>query len=82
MASGAPDQEGRFIEVGQGFSGILLGSRTFLVPRWMTPGMVLEDVVARCRLYLATKPCHVGVDVGGLSCPLRYPTAYGCQTRV
>jgi hypothetical protein len=44
MASGTPDREGRFIEVGQGFLGVLLGSRTFLVLRWMTPEMVLEYV--------------------------------------
>jgi hypothetical protein len=87
MASGAPDQEGQIVEVGQGFldssslPGILLGSQAFLVLRWTTPKMVLEDVVVWHRLYLAAKPSYMGVDVDGLSCSLRCPTAYGCQTR-
>jgi hypothetical protein len=34
MASGAPDSEGRFVELGQSFPSILLGSRVFL----LTPG--------------------------------------------
>jgi hypothetical protein len=29
MASGAPNLEGQFIEVGQGFRDVLLGSRVF-----------------------------------------------------
>jgi hypothetical protein len=29
MASGAPDQEGRFIAAGQGFHGVLFGSQVF-----------------------------------------------------
>jgi hypothetical protein len=69
MASGTPDREGRFIEVGQGFLGVLLGSRTFLVLRWMTPEMVLEYVATRRLIYLAAKPSHLGVDVDELSCP-------------
>jgi hypothetical protein len=80
MASGTPDREGWFIEDGQGFPGILLGSRAFLVMRWTTPKMVLEDVLAQHRLYLTAKPSNVGVDVDGLSCPLHCPTVYGCQT--
>jgi hypothetical protein len=40
MASWALDRERQFIEVGQGFPGILLGSRPFLVLRWTTPEMV------------------------------------------
>jgi hypothetical protein len=33
MASGALDREGQFVEVGQGFFGVFLGSRVFfLVP--------------------------------------------------
>jgi hypothetical protein len=81
MASGAPDREGQFVEVGQGFPSILFGSQTFLVLRWTTLEMVLEDVAMQCRLYLADKPSHVGVDVDRLSYPLRRPTAYGCHSR-
>jgi hypothetical protein len=82
MASGAPDREGWFVEVRQGFPGVLLGSWLFLVLRWMMPEMVLEDVATRCRLYLAAKPFQVAVSVDKLSSPLHRPTTYGYQTRV
>jgi hypothetical protein len=39
------------------------------------------DIASRCRLYLAAKPYHVGVNVDGLACPLHHPTACNCQTR-
>jgi hypothetical protein len=42
MATGAPDMVCRFIEVGGGFSGALLGSRAL---RWMGIGTVLGDAV-------------------------------------
>jgi hypothetical protein len=66
MASGAPDSAGQFVEAGQGFPGILLGSRAL---RWMMPEIVLGDVASWRRLYLAVKPSHVGVYVDGLACP-------------
>jgi hypothetical protein len=44
-------------------------------------GMVLGDVASWHRLYLATKPSHVGVDVEGLACPLHHPTAFSHQSR-
>jgi hypothetical protein len=43
MASGAPDRGGRFVEAGQGFSGVLLGS---WVLTWMMLGIVLADVAS------------------------------------
>jgi hypothetical protein len=45
------------------------------------PGMVFGDVASWCRLYLATKPSHVGVDVDGLACPQHHPTVCSHQTR-
>jgi hypothetical protein len=45
-----PDEEGRFIELGQGFPSILLGARAFLMLRWMMPGVVLRNVASRHRL--------------------------------
>jgi hypothetical protein len=35
--------------------------------------MSLGDVALQCRLYLAAKPSHVGVNVDGLACPLHRP---------
>jgi hypothetical protein len=43
MVSGALDWKSRFVEVGQSFPCILLGSRTL---RWTVPGTALGDVVA------------------------------------
>jgi hypothetical protein len=43
MTSEAPDCEDRFVEVGQGFSVILLGSR---VLSYMMHRTVLEDVAS------------------------------------
>jgi hypothetical protein len=71
MASGALDLVGRFIEAGQGFLSIHLGSRTL---RWMMPGKVLGDVASRHQLYLAAKCSHMGVDVDGLAFSLHHPT--------
>jgi hypothetical protein len=42
---------------------------------------VLGDVASRCRLYLAAKPSHVGVDVDGLAYPLHLPTVCSHQMR-
>jgi hypothetical protein len=42
MATGAQDGERRFIKVGWGFLGILLGSQAL---RWRVPGRVLGAVV-------------------------------------
>jgi hypothetical protein len=53
MASGASDLESWFIEVGQDFLSVLFGSQAFLALSWTTPEMVLEDVVAWHRFYLA-----------------------------
>jgi hypothetical protein len=74
MASGAPDSGGQFVEAGQGFSGILLGSQAL---RWTMSGTVLGDVASRHQLYLAAKPSNVGVNVDELACP---PSpSYGLQ---
>jgi hypothetical protein len=32
-------------------------------------------------LYMTAKLSHMGVDVGGLACPLHHPTVCGHQTR-
>jgi hypothetical protein len=45
------------------------------------PELVLGDVAAWRRLYLAAKPSDVGVYVDGLSYPLHRPTACSHQTR-
>jgi hypothetical protein len=74
MASGAPDSGGQFVEAGQGFSGILLGSQAL---RWMMSGTVLGDVASRHQLYLAAKPSNVGVNVDELACPPA--PSYGLQ---
>jgi hypothetical protein len=58
MASGALDWARRFIEVGQNFSSILIGSRAL---RWPVFGMVLKSHRCLTLLYLAAKPFHVGV---------------------
>jgi hypothetical protein len=39
------------------------------------------DISSWCRLYLASKPSHVGVDVDELPYPLHYPTTCSCQMR-
>jgi hypothetical protein len=78
MANGAPDQGGRFIEDGQGFPSILLGSRAL---RWTVPWTVLVDIALWHRLYLVAKPSHVGVDVDGLAYPLHHPMTCSCQSR-
>jgi hypothetical protein len=46
---------------------------------WMMSRTILEDVASRCRLYLAAKPSHVGLDVDGLACLLHRPTVYSRQ---
>jgi hypothetical protein len=46
MASGAPDREGRFVEVGQSFLNVLLGTRAFLALSWTTFRKVLGDVAS------------------------------------
>jgi hypothetical protein len=46
----------------------------------MMLGTVLGEVVVLHRLYLATKPSHVGVDVDGLTCPLHRPMVRSRQT--
>jgi hypothetical protein len=47
MADGARDIECQFIEVGQRFLGVLLGSRAL---RWMMPRTVLGDIIASSLL--------------------------------
>jgi hypothetical protein len=39
------------------------------------------DVASWCRLYLAAKSFHVGVNVDGIVCPLHCPMACCCQMR-
>jgi hypothetical protein len=72
MASGAPDSGGQFVEAGQGFSGILLGSQAL---RWTMSGTVLGDVASRHQLYLAAKPSNVGVML-----PVRHCTIPSCYS--
>jgi hypothetical protein len=40
----------------------------------------LEDVASRCRLYMAGKLSHMGVEVDGLACPMYHPMTYIDQT--
>jgi hypothetical protein len=42
---------------------------------------VLGDIAVWHRLYLATKPSYVGVDVDELSCPLHRATTCNHQMR-
>jgi hypothetical protein len=42
---------------------------------------VLRGIASWCRLYLATKLSHVGVDVNGLACSVHCPLACSRQTR-
>jgi hypothetical protein len=44
-------------------------------------GTVFGVVALQCRIYLAAKPSHVGVDVDGLACPLHRHTVCNHQTR-
>jgi hypothetical protein len=60
MTSGAQTREGRFIEVGWGFHGVLIGSREFLTLRWMALEKVAIAGFVRCWLYLAAKALGVG----------------------
>jgi hypothetical protein len=60
MTSGAQTREGRFIEVGWGFHGVLIGSREFLTLRWMALEKVAIAGFVRCWLYLASKALGVG----------------------
>jgi hypothetical protein len=77
MVNGIPNWEGRFVEVGHGFLGILLGSWAL---RWTMPGMVLGDVASWHRLYLATRPSHVGGWCGWASLP--FAPSYGMHSLV
>jgi hypothetical protein len=54
MTSGVQALDGRFVEVGwglpwpsSGLPGVLFGSRSFYALRWMTPGIILREVVSR-----------------------------------
>jgi hypothetical protein len=80
MISGAHTIGGQFIEVDQGFHGILVGSRVFLPLRQMMLENIIRDTASQCWPLLFTKPSHVGVDVDRLACPLHYPTAFSHQT--
>jgi hypothetical protein len=68
--------------VGQGFSGVLLGSLVFfLAPEYSSRFPIILDAGVddvwdsswRCCfmvwLYFAAKPSHMRVDVDGLACP-------------
>jgi hypothetical protein len=46
MTSGAQTREGRFVEVGLGFHGVLLRSRAFWALRWTTLGTSLGEVAS------------------------------------
>jgi hypothetical protein len=81
MTSGAQTKEGRFVEIDWGFHGILVGSRVFLLSRWMMLEKVLGISAVRRWFYLATKPPRVGLSVDGLACPLHRPTACSHETR-
>jgi hypothetical protein len=80
MASGTSFLEGHFIDVGQGFLRVLLGSRAL---RWTMPEVVLGDVALWRRFYLAAKPSHVGggLDVDGVAYPLHRHTTCSHQSR-
>jgi hypothetical protein len=74
MASGAADQEGRFVEVGQGFLGIFLGSRAL---RWMVPW---DGSWRCCFMALALLGCYAfprGYRCGWAS--IRPSPSYGLQ---
>jgi hypothetical protein len=72
MTSGAWTQDGRFVEVGWGFHGLLVGSRVFFLPpgcSFRLPGILGTEVddawddfwIGRfvMWLYLVAKPSHV-----------------------
>jgi hypothetical protein len=65
MTRGGQTREGWFIEVGRGFYDVLVGSRVFLLPRWMILEKISGDVASRCWPCLVAKPSHMGVDVDG-----------------
>jgi hypothetical protein len=74
MASGAADQEGRFVEVGQGFLGVFLGSRAL---RWMVPW---DGSWRCCFMALALLGCYAfprGYRCGWAS--IRPSPSYGLQ---
>jgi hypothetical protein len=75
MTSGAPDSGGRFIAVGQGFPGVLPGSRTL---RWLMPRMVHGVIALWHQLYLAAIPSHVTSRCGWTSLP--FAPSYGMQS--
>jgi hypothetical protein len=76
MASGGPDGERWFVEVGRGFLGILHGSQAL---KWLVPGWFLE--ASSRRLYLAAKPSQLGVEMDGLARPLHHPMVCSCSMR-
>jgi hypothetical protein len=47
MTNGAQTKEGRFVEVGWGFHGVLLGSLAFWLLKWTTLGTSLGEVASR-----------------------------------
>jgi hypothetical protein len=81
MTTRVKTREDRFIEVGWGFHGVLLGSRMFWALMWMMLEKVLGVGAVRRWFYLATKPSHVGVDVNGLACLLHCSMTCNRQTR-
>jgi hypothetical protein len=58
MTSEAQTRDGRFVEVGWSFHGVLLGSRAFGALRWMTSETSLGEVALQsgfiCQLSLST----------------------------
>jgi hypothetical protein len=81
MTCGAQTREGRFVEVGWGFHGILVGSRVFLPSRWTMLEKVLGVGIVRRWFSLAAKPPHMGLGVDGLACLLHRPTTSSHETR-
>jgi hypothetical protein len=78
MATGGPDQEGQFIEVGQGILSVLPGIRML---RLTVPRTALGDIASWHQLYLAAKPLQVGLDVDGLAFLLHCPMTCSNQMR-
>jgi hypothetical protein len=73
VARRAQTRDGRFIEVGWAFHGVLVGSKVFLPLRWMMLEKVPRDVASRCSPYLVAEPSNTGVDVDRLACPQHHP---------
>jgi hypothetical protein len=63
-----------------GFHSVLVGSRDFLMLRWVMLEKVLGVSAVRSWPYLVAKPSQEGVEIDGISCPLCRPNARGCRS--